>query len=334
MRPEIKTIIIKTSGGLDIGLGHVYRSLSLARQLARDFRVVFHVNNNPLVKALLQEQASSFFVNEDITRLVTKEGTSLLLLDQLSNDEGIFRKLKLQHPDLKIVALDYFDYDNEFVDVVINLFNQNLEKTRPERDSVQYYEGLEYAIIREELLNYVPQQRRIPQKANRILVTFGGIDLRNRTGRALQLLDAARIRDTEVNVVLGPLWKGKLPAGDTFAPRIHQSVSASAMAKLMVEADLALCSPGTTMLELLSVGTPAVVLPQNPLEDRFALHVEQKGAIKVIREEARQDDINYVARFITSPQERERLSQRSRALVDGRGKERICQIITTCLERQ
>ncbi len=334
MRPQVKTILIKTIGSSEIGMGHVYRSLALAKELEKDSKVIFHVNDDPQVKALVQGQGASYFVDEDMESLVTQERIDLFLLDQLSRDDGLFQRLKSQFPHLRIVALDYFDYENEFVDAIINLFNHNLQKPKPDRDNVQYYEGLEYAIIRDEFQNYISQERSIPQRISRVLVTFGGIDSRDNTKRALQLLGMAGIRDIEVNVVFGPLWKGGLPTVAADDIHVHHSISASAMADLMAEADLAFCGPGTTMMELLSVGTPAIVLPQNLLEERFALHVGEKGAIKVIKDEAQREDISYICNLVTSPQERERLSQRGESLFDGRGKERIHSIIASCLRGQ
>jgi len=331
MSPQERTILIKTVGGPDIGMGHVYRSLALSRELAREFRVIFHVNDNPQVKTLAQEQGARYFMNEDVASLLTQERVDLLLLDQLGHDKELPQGLKSRFPHLKFVALDYLGYENEPVDVIINLFNHNLQKNRPEEDSIQYYEGLEYAVIREEYQNYISRRREIAAKVGRVLVTFGSTDPRGNARKVLRLLEEIGIRDVEVKFVFGPLWEDELPTASTFDTRIQQSVSAPVMAELMAETDLAFCGAGTTMLELLSLGTPAVILPQNSMEERFALHVERRGAIKVIRDEVNQDDISYVFQLITSPQERKRLNRRGRALIDGKGKTRICEIIAGCL---
>jgi len=325
MKQEAKTILLKVMGSPQIGMGHIYRCLSLSMELEREFKVLFHINSNAQVKALLQERGASFFVDEDIKRLVANEGVDLLLFDQLGDDDGLFQRLRAKFPYLKIVALDYFNYDNEFVDVIINLFNHNLQKPKPDRESIQYYEGLEYAIIREEFHRYISKGREIPPQVKRVLITFGGVDPRGHTKRVLQLLELAGVPDTELNVILGPLWNGELP--QALAPNIHLHHSISNMADYMAEADLAFCGAGTTMMELLSIGTPTVVLPQNNLEERFALSVEQRGALKSIRGDAQHEDISHICNLVTSPLEREGLSRRGKSLVDGKGKERINEVI-------
>jgi len=329
-----KTILIKTIGDSETGMGHVYRSLALSKELEKGFRVIFHVNDNPGVKALLNRQGAGYFEGVDLGNLIKQERVGLLMLDQLDAENGLFQKLKSQAPYLKIVALDYFDYENKYVDVIINLFNHNLLMPKPYRDDVQYCEGLEYAIIRDEFRDYTSQENNAPQRVSRVLVTFGGADPGGNTRKALQLLGMTGIRDIEIDVVFGPLWGGELPASTTLNVHLHHSISASAMARLMAETDFALCGSGTTMMELLSVGTPAIVLPQNLLEERFALHVEKKGAIKVIKGEAQEEDIDYIRHLIASPQERERLSLRGKLLIDGKGKERIHSIIAGCLRGQ
>jgi len=334
MSSQKKTILIRTVGDPQIGMGHVYRSLGLVKELETEFKVLLDINNIPQVRTLVEEQSVRYFVDKSVVSVVESEKVDLLLFDQLGDDDGLFEALKTRFPFLKIVALDYFNYDNEFIDVIINLFNHNLQKSKPDRDNVQYYEGLEYAIIREEFQNYISQTREIAQRVDSVLVSFGGVDAKGNTRRALQLLEMAGLPDVKVDAILGPLWTGELP--QVLAPNIHlhYSIVPSAMPSFMAETDIAFCGAGTTMMELLSLGTPAIVLPQNPLEERFALGVEQRGAIKVIKGDAQQKDISYICNLFTSPQERERLSRKARSLVDGKGKERIRNVISYMLGKR
>ena len=328
MRPRQKTILIKTTGSPPIGMGHIYRSLGLAKELEREFEVLFHINNVPQVRALVQEQGVRYFVDKSVAGVVESEKVDLILFDQLGGDDGLFENLKPRFPYLKIVALDYFNYDNEFVDAIINLFNHNTQKPRPSKDSIQYCEGLEYAIVREEFQSHVSQEREIPQKVSKVLVTFGGVDSKGNTRMTLQLLEVTGISALDINVILGPLWRGELPQVPAPNIHLHHSIPPSAMVNFMIAADLAFCGAGTTMLELLSLGTPAIVLPLNQLQERFALSVEQRGAIKVIKDDTQQEDMSYIGNLVTSPQERERLSRRGKSLVDGKGRERIRNIIS------
>jgi spore coat polysaccharide biosynthesis predicted glycosyltransferase SpsG len=334
MNSPPKTILIRTVGDPQTGMGHVYRSLGLVKELETEFNVLLEINNIPQVRTLVEEQGVRYFVDKDVTGVVESEKVDLLLFDQLRDDDGLFEALKTRFPYLKIVALDYFNYDNEFIDVIINLFNHNLQKSKPDRDGVQYYEGLEYAVIREEFQNYISQTRGIAHRVGSVLVSFGGVDAKGNTRRTLQLLEMAGFPDVKIEVILGPLWTGELP--QVLAPNIHlhYSIPPSAMPSFMTEADLAFCGAGVTMMELLSLGTPAIVLPQNQLEERFALSVEQRGAIKVIKGDAQRKDISYICSLFTSPQERERLSCKGKSLVDGKGKERIRNVISHILGKR
>ena len=327
MNSPKRTILIRTVGDPRIGMGHVYRSLGLVKELETEFNVLLDINNIPQVRALVEEQGVRYFADKSVVGVIESEKVDLLLFDQLRDDDGLFEALKTRFPYLKIVALDYFNYDSEFIDVIINLFNQNLQKSKPDKNCVRYYEGLEYAIIREEFQNYVSQAKRIAERVSSVLVSFGGVDAKGNTSKVLQLLEMAGFPDIKIEVILGPLWTVELP--QVIAPNIHlhYSIPPSAMPSFMTEADLAFCGAGITMMELLSLGTPAIVLPQNLLEERFALSVEQKGAIKVIKDDAQHDDIGYICSLFTSPRERERLSYKGKSLVDGKGMERIKRLI-------
>lgn len=326
--------MIKTMGKPELGMGHIYRSLALAKELEKEFQVVLHVNDDLRVTALVHEHGANYFVDEDIESRATREKIDLLLMDQLSYDNGHFQKLKTRMPHLKVAALDYFDYENKFVDVIINLFNQNLQMPKPDRDDVRYYEGLEYAIIRQEFQNHISQERKASPKVSQVLVTFGGADTKGNTIRVIGLLAEAGIRGFKLDVVLGPLWHGELPAKSGLDIQVHHSVSALTMASLMTRADLAFCGSGTTMLELLAVGTPVVILPQNRWEMRFALSVEQKGAVRVIQSDVAQShEVGYISDLFASFPARNEMSQRGKSLVDGKGTERIRRIISSILEK-
>jgi len=328
MTPLRKTILIKAMGNSQIGMGHIYRSISLAKELEKEFQVLFHTNNIPQVRALVHEQDVGYFVHKCLANVIEAEKVNLLLFDQPGDDDDeLFETLKTRFPCLKIIALDYFNYDNELVDVIINLFNHNQQKSRSDRDNMEYYEGLEYAIIREQFQNYISQTKEISQRVSSVLVTFGGADPKGNTNRALQLLDVAGFSDVKIEVILGPLWKGKLPKTPVPNIHFHHSVPPSFMVNFMTEADFAFCGAGTTMLELLSLGVPTVVLPQNHWEERFALAMEQRGVVKIIKGDAEQEDISCICDLFTSLRERESLSERGKSLVDGKGVQRIKRIV-------
>jgi len=323
-----KKVLFKVVGSQPIGMGHVYRCLCLAKTLEKDFIVLFHVNNNIHVKELLGRHRVPYLVEGAIQEEVLKEGIDLVLFDQLSGDEGLFRLLKSSFPHLKIIALDYFDYDNEFVDIIINLHDQNLHESKPSINGIEYYEGLEYALIRDEFHKYLSQKKKIPAKVKNILITFGGADFKGNTEKALQLLRIEEVSNVNINIVLGPMWEGKVPESADGNIHIHRSISN--MADYMFKADLAFCGAGTTMMELLSVGTPTIVIPQNHLEERFAIDVEHKGAIILFRS-GNDEKSSIISNLLSSQTEREKLSRNGKLLIDGKGSERIYKIIQNAL---
>ncbi|CAG0969922.1 MAG: glycosyltransferase [Candidatus Methanoperedens sp.] len=326
MNDNVKTILCKVIGSPKMGMGHIYRSLGLARILEKEFKVIFHINNNAGLSKILKEQCITYFVDENIEELVSKQEVDLLLFDQLSSDNGLFETLKSHFSHLKIIALDYFDYDNRFIDVIINLFNQNLNDSMPIRDNLQYYEGTEYAIIRDEFNKHIVDRRNISPEVKNVLITFGGADPNGNTKKVLQLFKDTGIPDINIDVILGPLWRSELPQDLPSNIRFHHSISN--MSYYMTRADLAFSGAGTTMMELLSVGTPTIVMPQNLWEKRFARNIEEKGAVRVLNYESPiKEDVGDFFYLTNSYEKRKSLSQKGKTLVDGRGKERIYKII-------
>lgn len=331
------TILIKVRGGHLIGTGHLFRSLELARKLKRHFQVIFHLNRDSHLENLLEQEDINHYIEADVASIVKQRDVRLLLFDEPVSDEGLFAALKQEFPNLKIVAMGYFDYDNEWVDCIINLVNHNTTKSRPSAGHIQYYEGFEYAIIRSEFERYIGQERAIPSQVKNVLITFGGVDMGGNTAKILALLGQMGMTDLDVDIILGPLFDNRSPIENMLRSmpfRSHIQSMVTNVAEHMLYADLAFCGGGTTVMELLSLGTPAIVLPQNSRERRFAQKLEQEGAIKLLDNSTPiGDNINHVSGILNSSRKRRMMSNAGEALIDGRGAERVCNIIIRALEK-
>jgi spore coat polysaccharide biosynthesis predicted glycosyltransferase SpsG len=227
---------------------------------------------------------------------------------------------------IPVVALDYFISEQPLPAAVINLIDHNpatLSGHPPAREGVAYYEGSQYAIIRDEFLT--ARDRRIPNSERallkKIVIAFGGADPSGNTKRALNIL-ARWPGKFVVDLVIGPLFTSEIEpmtANVRHKCDIIIHTSPSYIGKLFEEADLVFCGGGGTLLEAVCVGIPAIVIAQNEAELRHAKSLAQRYACWV------SEDIDW--KTVSPIENRKQRSKYAQACVDGLGAERICDVI-------
>ncbi len=89
------------------------------------------------------------------------------------------------------------------------------------------------------------------------------------------------------------------------------------------------------MLELASLGTPALIIPQNVPEARFSASIAARGAVRTLPSEFDPAELRReVLELLDDPSARARLSAAALQTVDGRGQARIASLILEAYARR
>lgn len=328
-------IIFNISSGSMIGIGHVRRCVQLAEILRkRNLDTVFYLAPDPESIKFLDEAGvkysvySSYFSLQDFIRQYTS--AKVIVLDLLDANGKYTSKIKAADPALKILALDFFDMYDENIDVIINLYNHSPFLKSPVSRSVKYLEGPGYGIVREEFKQFVGANKEPVDLTRKVLVTFGGSDPKKHTLTAIPILAVVREKTgCEISVVLGPNFSHResvLKMLNQVLPTAEVFESPDNMAALMFRADLCICGSGTTILELASIGTPAVIIPQSDEELKFAsVFVEAGFAVAAGGPDGIDSEVLEIAliELLSTPEMIARRGMRGRKLCDGFGADRI-----------
>ncbi|MES1932235.1 pseudaminic acid biosynthesis-associated protein PseG [Salinisphaera shabanensis T35B1] len=139
----------------------------------------------------------------------------------------------------------------------------------------------EFALTREESL-----RRRDEPRLKKLLVTMGGMDKDNVTGKVLYALRGCSLPDDfEIDVVMGSnapwLENVRVQAGAMPRPT-RVLVDIQNMAERMAEADLAVGAAGSTSWERCCLGLPTLIvtLAENQYEVAYELH--ELGAARLL----------------------------------------------------
>ena len=139
--------------------------------------------------------------------------------------------------------------------------------------------GPQYALLRPEFsqLRAESLARRVDPQLKHLLITMGGVDKDNVTGRVLDALKACLLpEDLHITVVMGPhapwLQQLQYQAGQMICPTTVR-VGVTDMARLMVDSDLAIGAAGSTSWERCCLGLPTIqlVLADNQREAAASL---------------------------------------------------------------
>ena len=140
--------------------------------------------------------------------------------------------------------------------------------------------GLEYA----QLHPLVPARTELL----RVLMFFGGVDLSNLTGRALEALMDPALADLSVDVVLGLHSPHRRKVEELVALRpnttLHEPLPS--LAGLIARADLAIGAGGATTWERACLGLPSLVVAIAANQLPFAKALDQAGHLQLLSDGA------------------------------------------------
>jgi len=192
--------------------------------------------------------------------------------------------------------------------------------------------GPEYALLQPI---YAELHGRIPPRdgpIRRILISFGGADRDNLTGRALAAFLSLNRSDIDADVVIS----GSSP----YAPEIRDQVAGHAnihlhgdlptLAPLMTRADLAIGAAGTTSWERLCLGLPALVVTLAENQRPVANGLHRQGLVRWLghKDEVPEQGIRSALAELIEEGIDEEWSLRCRSSVDGKGVDRIGAVLT------
>ncbi|MHA1849190.1 MAG: cytidylyltransferase domain-containing protein [Promethearchaeota archaeon] len=270
-----KRILIAVTGSKLTGLGHVYRTLSLARWLSKHEITFVTTKENDLALKLISEcnyHVEKLEVWDEINSVLIKHRPTVIIndiLDTSSSYMDLLVNFKKKQKSLKIVNFEDLGEGNKYADIVINaLYETTINHSN-------HYYGYKYVCIK-DTFRYLPFKDI--QSINSILITFGGTDHSYLTKKILPLILSV-LEETQkkinLKVVIGPgfnqeysreLFKIVKEISDKYASvTIEKDIKD--MALEMWNHDLVVSSNGRTVYEAISLGIPVISISQNKRED-------------------------------------------------------------------
>lgn len=148
--------------------------------------------------------------------------------------------------------------------------------------------GTRYALLRPEFSAL--RERSLSHRASgalrKILVSMGGVDQLNATGRVLQALHQCRLpRECRLTVLMGAQapWHDEVRRSASAMPwPCEVQVDASNVAELLADCDLAIGAAGGSAWERCALGVPSLLVVTAPNQQDVARSLERAGAATLL----------------------------------------------------
>ncbi|MED5073197.1 glycosyltransferase [Anoxybacillus geothermalis] len=251
-----KKVVIRVDGYKEIGLGHVYRALTLAHNIM-DHELIFLMDKQHELGIDIVKQQNfrvETFVNNPLNK-IAELSPDIVINDILDTSKEYI--LALKEMGIKVYNFEDLGDGAEFADGV---FNALYPGSVP---SEKFYTGEKYYCARYEFLN--AKTKEITEKVENVLITFGGTDPNNLTLKTLKAISKSKY-DFNITIILGP---GYLNSESLYEEvnKLDRQISVfhhvKNMAEHMYNADIIFSSAGRTMYEIAMIGTPAIIIAQN-----------------------------------------------------------------------
>lgn len=320
------------SGGGGLGLGHVQRSLEVAREaLARGMRVAMALRGDGPARAIVREQCPALALELWDTPEDAARPAAWTLFD--TREPIVAELAAARRAGARRLVLDRSDCEDDADWTVL----PNLHS--PRRAHPRISQGAEWCIVAREIRAIAngPELPRDP-----VLVTLGGSDPHDLTSAVLDPLakTLAAHSMAHVDVVIGRCFGSRevaLRRVRELGWRMHFDLGRREIGLLMRRAAFAICGFGITVYELACLGTPTVYLVHHDGDAADAERLERKGVGLLGGGGSAFDTAKFQRRLEASALSatwRERSTKLARRHVgDGAGAVRIVERLCGALER-
>jgi len=275
----MKLILFNILGSKKNGTGHIYRSLSLAKEIKSNYNILFLTHNSQkLAIQCLKKTNYKFliFSKKKIYSKINSLKPTLVINDVLSTQKKDMRLIKKN--GTKVVNFEDIGTGNQFADLTINEIFQ-----KPKKNIKKILWGEKYFFLRDEFLK---QKKNKFKKIKNILLFFGGSDPNNLTLKTLKsIYNTSVIFGIKIIIITGIGYKNKaiLKKFVKGKNNIDLIKNTRKISYYMKKCQIAFTSNGRTTYELAHMNIPSIVISHNLRESHHKFASFKNGFINMGR---------------------------------------------------
>ncbi len=252
---EIKVIFL-TEGSGKTGFGHITRCLSIYQAFElKGIKPKFIVNGDKSVEKILKNTDYILldWINDTYLLFSEIKNTDILIIDSYLANLKLYEILS-SSTKLCMYVDDYkrLDYPDGVI-LNANIHAESLNFKKSEKNLL----GTKYIPLRKEF--WKTEKKEIRKNINKIMITFGGNDIKNITPELLNYFNK-NYPDIHKSVIIGDAFDNieeiKWTSGENTT--LIYNADAKKMKETMLNSDIVISAAGQTLYEICAVKTPAI----------------------------------------------------------------------------
>lgn len=273
----MKSVFFNVIGNKKNGTGHIYRTLSLAKEVNKKYKVYFITSKSEkLATNKLRNKRYEIILcpKKKIFRKLSKLKPNVVINDVLSTTKSQIKILKKNN--IKVINFEDLGGGSKISDLTINeIYEKPLVRDK------KIIWGKNFFFLRDEFLY---QKKNDYKKIKNILLFFGGTDPNNLTLKIIKsIYNFAIQKNINIKIVIGIGYENKhsLLKFLKFKKNISLIDSTSQITHYMKKCQLAFTSNGRTTYELAHMNIPAIVISHNYRETMHKFSSIKNGFINL-----------------------------------------------------
>lgn len=326
---DLPGLWIRTSASPKLGFGHLRRSLVLAEEL-KDHCIPFFLldPDDSWSKAHVENANFGFFCGEIEKAWEFFPDPAAILIDTRLTG-GLGRLIAVAETrGIPMISIHDLGLNMLPSDIIVDgsIASSDSDSTHVKG---AYYAGTDYMILSPAYRTLYLQNRSIREEIRSIFINLGG----GNSGKYFsKVLEGLQLWAREVDVIGVPgftAWGQELMAQKNWSP-LHFRWENRDIEQNLFHSDLAITSGGIAAYEALCAGTPLLALSYDHLQQ---ITIRRLGSLEACIDLGLGDELDpaklaeVLSPIETDVDKRRRLSCHGRQIVDGKGFERVAQII-------
>ncbi len=283
-------IYLKVHAGKAFGFGHLNRSITLYGLLKDRYDVHIVVWGDEKAESILgsknipriHSKSDQYFL-----QLVKENSPDIVIMDCRDTKASLVSKIKFY---TKVLAIDDLGSGSHYADITIHTL------PIPGDSMIQAnFSGPDYLILSDDLLKYKAKRRGTQKKPfPKLLISFGGEDPYGLTEYTFRLIEEIH-HYYQVNVVLGPLYKGSRELNSA-----NIIVSPPHFYHLLQQSDIVITSFGMTVYEALVLDVPVITINPTDYHNDLSDQIDGIMNLGVGSEKNRSEILNGLKYFLSN----------------------------------
>jgi spore coat polysaccharide biosynthesis predicted glycosyltransferase SpsG len=338
-QPKSRVLMI-CRGSQKEGMGHLVRISALVEAFTPVYDVTVLAKQDPLVERFFKQQGirpSTYRDHHVLYRFLEKtaaqEPYTAIIVDIYLISGQVLDKLETYCR----VLVNFDDMKRRVRHPINGVYLHPQEPYNREimtLGTASVYQGCDYFPLR-QLFSWYREKKRFRKRVTQLGVILGGAPSLDYTLALTRLLDGFLKKSVHLQVVTG--FNPEEIDGRDFSPRVHWLKQVGNMAEFIAGLDIGIIAGGFIKFEMMCIGTPFALVSLADHQHRLARKFSAQGygiymgtinnlLSRPLRFKQK------LEQFITDRISRQQMYSQSRQLVDGKGSERILEIVHSALQ--